>query len=139
MSRFGPALLVLVLCFTHAYGQAPLENAIATFNKGNGHVAFLGGSITQMNGYRPMVMEYLRKKFPHTDFTFTDAGLSSTCSTSGAFRFRDHVLAKGNVDLLFVEFAVNDDQDARHNERECIRGMEGVVRQLRLANPEADV
>jgi len=104
-----------------------------------GHVAFLGGSITEMNGYRPMVMEILRRRFPETRFTFTNAGISSTCSTTGAFRLADHVLKHGRVDLLFVEYAVNDDQDAAHAPRECIRGMEGVIRRTRLHNPAADI
>ena len=104
-----------------------------------GHVAFLGGSITEMEGYRPMVCEMLQKRFPETQFTFTAAGVSSTCSTTGAFRFQDEVLSKGTVDMLFVEFAVNDDQDARHSREECIRGMEGIIRHLRMANPRADI
>jgi len=104
-----------------------------------GHVAFIGGSITEMNGYRPMVCEILEKRFPETEFTFPDAGISSTCSTTGAFRLGRDVLAKGPVDLFFVEFAVNDDQDAGHARRECIRGMEGIVRQVRAHNPCADI
>ena len=32
-----------------------------------GHVAFIGGSITEMNGYRPMVCDMLEKRFPQTD------------------------------------------------------------------------
>jgi lysophospholipase L1-like esterase len=107
--------------------------------KKTGHVAFMGGSITAMNGYRPMVTAFLAKRFPQTKFTFTDAGISSTCSTSGAFRLKRDVLSKGPVDLFFVEFAVNDDQDAGHARRECIRGMEGVVRQIRRHNPRADI
>ncbi|MDA1162827.1 MAG: SGNH/GDSL hydrolase family protein, partial [Planctomycetota bacterium] len=79
-----------------------------------GHVAFIGGSITEMNGYRPMVCDFLQKRHPETEFTFTDAGISSTCSTTGAFRLHRDVLAKGPVDLFFIEFAVNDDQDAGH-------------------------
>jgi lysophospholipase L1-like esterase len=104
-----------------------------------GHVAFLGGSITEMNGYRPLVTYFLTKRFPDTKFTFTNAGISSTCSTTGAFRLATDVLAKGPVDLLLVEFAVNDDQDAGHARRECVRGMEGIVRRLRAHNPNADV
>jgi len=49
------------------------------------------------------------------------------------------VLAKGPVDLFFIEFAVNDDQDAGHARRECIRGMEGIVRQVLTHNPNADI
>ncbi len=104
-----------------------------------GHVAFIGGSITEMNGYRPMVCEILKRRFPDTEFTFTDAGISSTCSTTGAFRLATDVLAKGPVDLFFIEFAVNDDQDAGHARRECIRGLEGIICQVRKHNPCADM
>ena len=72
-----------------------------------GHVAFIGGSITEMNGYRPMVCEDLQKRYPDTKFSFTAAGISSTCSTTGAFRLNRDVLSKGPVDLFFIEFAVN--------------------------------
>ena len=104
-----------------------------------GHVAFIGGSITEMNGYRPMVCEDLQKRYPETKFTFTAAGISSTCSTTGAFRLNRDVLSKGPVDLFFIEFAVNDDQDAGHARRECIRGMEGIIRQCRKHNPNMDI
>lgn len=104
-----------------------------------GHVAFLGGSITEMNGYRPMVATFLEEAFPETEFTFTNAGIASTCSTTGACRLTRDVLSHGPVDLLFVEFAVNDDQDAAHTREECIRGMEGIVAQARRHNPRVDI
>jgi acetyl esterase/lipase/lysophospholipase L1-like esterase len=104
-----------------------------------GHVAFIGGSITEMNGYRPRICEWLQRRFPDTEFEFTAAGISSTCSSTGAFRLQRDVLAQGPVDLLFVEFAVNDDQDAAHSADECVQGMEGIIRHLRQHNPEADV
>jgi len=104
-----------------------------------GRVAFIGGSITEMNGYRPMVCESLKKRFPTTDFTFIDAGISSTCSTTGAFRLDRDVLSGGPVDLFFIEFAVNDDQDGHHTRAECIRGVEGVIRHARQNNPKMDI
>ncbi len=120
--------------------RGSLDNSRIRFEReGEGHVAFIGGSITEMNGYRPMVMDLLKKRFPRARFTFTDAGISSTCSTTGAFRLEADVLSKGPVDLFFVEFAVNDDQDAGHARRECIRGMEGIVRHTRRHNPNADI
>lgn len=122
----------------HARGE--LTNSLGQFTRERtGHVAFMGGSITEMNGYRPMLCEFLQQRFPETKFTFTDAGISSTCSTTGAFRLERDVLSKGPVDLFFVEFAVNDDQDAMHARRECIRGMEGIVRHVRQHNPNADI
>jgi len=139
------ALAVLQACFAAAGAAKPKPNVVRRGKLANcrvqfekkktGHVAFIGGSITEMNGYRPMVCDLLKKRFAHTKFTFTDAGISSTCSTTGAFRLADHVLAKGPVDLFFIEFAVNDDQDALHARRECIRGMEGIIRHCRKYNP----
>ena len=103
-----------------------------------GTVAFLGGSITEMEGYRPRVEAFLRSTFPDTEFRFINAGISSTCSTTGAFRLGRDVLDH-DPDLLFVEFAVNDDQDAGHAPRECVRGMEGIIRQARKSNPAMDI
>ena len=120
--------------------RSALGNCRVQFERNKtGHVAFIGGSITQMNGYRPMVSAMLTKRFPDTKFTFTDAGISSTCSTTGAGRLVSDVLSKGPVDLFFIEFAVNDDQDAGHKLRECIRGMEGIIRHGRTYNPNMDI
>jgi lysophospholipase L1-like esterase len=106
---------------------------------GKGRVAFIGGSITEMDGYRPMVCESLKKRFPKTEFDFIAAGISSTCSTTGAFRLETDVLSKGPIDLLFVEFAVNDDQDAHHSRENCIRGLEGILQHARKSNPAMDI
>lgn len=107
--------------------------------KKEGHVAFIGGSITEMHGYRPRVCNMLRKRFPSTKFNFTAAGISSTCSTTGAFRLDRDVLSKGPVDMLFIDFTVNDDQDAGHSRENCIRGMEGMIAQARAHNPHVDI
>ena len=116
-----------------------LNSRLKFEREGRGHVAFIGGSITEMNGYRPMVCADLERRFPECEFTFTDAGVSSTCSTTGAFRLAADVLSHGPVDLFFIEFAVNDDQDAAHARRECIRGMEGILRHALMHNPEMDI
>lgn len=102
-------------------------------------VAFMGGSITEMNGYRPMVCDLLKKRFSQTTFNFIDAGISSTCSTTGAMRLQRDVLKDQAVDLFFIEFAVNDDQDAMHTREECIRGLEGIIRHARRVNPNMDI
>jgi lysophospholipase L1-like esterase len=115
-----------------------LQQALRKFREQRvGRVVFLGGSITEMQGYRPLVESWLRETFPETQFSFVNAGIASTCSHTGAFRFQRDVVADGSADLLFVEFAVNDDQDAHHDADGCIRGMEGVVRQLFTGNPAA--
>ncbi|MEM1297150.1 MAG: SGNH/GDSL hydrolase family protein [Verrucomicrobiota bacterium] len=125
----------------HAILRGTYQNSQIRFEREKaGHVVVLGGSITEnKSGHSQMVPEWLEKRFPDTNFQFTNAGISSTCSTSGAFRLRDHVLATGPVDLLIVEFAVNDDQDAGHALKEAVRGMEGIVQHTREHNPAADI
>src|SRR5436190_2809780 len=81
--------------------RGALDNARIKFTADKkGTVAFMGGSITEMNGYRPMVCDLLKKRFPETKFTFIDAGIASTCSTTGAFRLTTDVFANGPVDLF---------------------------------------
>ncbi|WP_161604333.1 SGNH/GDSL hydrolase family protein [Roseiconus nitratireducens] len=105
---------------------------------GRGTVAFLGGSITEMQGYRPLVMASLRQRFPEVEFQFVNAGIASTCSHTGAFRLHHDVLS-AKPDLLFVEFAVNDDQDAGHSYQDAVRGMEGIVRAAKSVEPTMDL
>lgn len=122
----------------HVRLRGHLQQALRKFQQQRvGRVVFLGGSITEMQGYRPLVERWLKETFSETQFTFVNAGIASTCSHTGAFRFQRDVMADGPADLLFVEFAVNDDQDAHHDADGCIRGMEGVVRQLFRGNPAA--
>jgi hypothetical protein len=104
------------------------------------HIAFLGGSITQSpDGHVKTVSAWFKQRYPGSPLLVTNAGLSSTCSTSGAFRLGRDVLSQGPVDLLIVEFAVNDDQDARHTRQAAIRGMEGIVRATLKHNPSAEI
>ena len=107
----------------------------------NGRVAFLGGSITANSGWRDATMRDLQQRFPETQFDFISAGIPSLGSVPHAFRLEQDILAHGPVDLIFVEAAVNDhNYDNLTNRFElALRGMEGVVRHLRMANPATDV
>ncbi|MBM4152211.1 MAG: SGNH/GDSL hydrolase family protein [Kiritimatiellaceae bacterium] len=103
-----------------------------------GRIAFLGGSITAADGWRDHVMKYFQEKFPETRFEFIAAGIGSLGSVPHAFRLERDVLSKGPVDLLFVEAAVNDSSNTA-DPNHMLRGMEGVVRHMRLANPQTDI
>jgi sialidase-1 len=143
-------LVFLVLTVNIAFGQsinsvdyhtnrASLKNSYLKFQQEKkGRVAFLGGSITYNGGWRDSVCNYLKEKFPETEFDFVAAGIPSMGSTPAAFRFERDVLKNGKVDLLFEEAAVNDDTNTRTPD-EMIRGMEGIVRHARIANPSCDV
>lgn len=119
--------------------REPLVNSLkAITEQKQATVAFIGGSITEMDGYRPMVCNWLESSFPETQFNFVNAGISSTCSTTGAFRLERDVLSS-NPDLVLIEFAVNDDQDASHSREVCIRGMEGIIRHIKREHPSTDL
>lgn len=119
----------------HASGTIARKQPIAA--------AFLGGSITEGAGasdasrtsYRAMTGQFLTDRFADSAVTCVNAGVGGTNSTFGAHRFQDHVLRHGPIDLLFVEFAVNDGTDRE----ESIRGMEGIVRQCRRLSPDTDI
>jgi hypothetical protein len=116
-----------------------LSNCRIRFEKEmKGRVAFLGGSITAMEGWRGLAQSDLVRRFPETDFDFIDAGIPSLGSTPHAFRFSRDVLARGPVDLLFLEAAVNDEANGQ-TALEMLRGMEGVVLQARMSNPAMDI
>lgn len=125
--------------FSEINERGSLQNSYLRFEKERkGRVAFLGGSITEMSGWRTMIQQQLKQRFPYTQFEFVDAGIGSTGSVPGSFRLENDVLSKGRVDLLFVEAAVNDHTNGFSPEAQ-VRGMEGEVRHALLANPETDV
>lgn len=106
-------------------------------------IAFLGGSITEGAGasdanitsWRALIGRYLKDSFSTNHVTCINAGVGGTNSTFGAHRLQEHVLNQGEIDVLFVEFSVNDDDDRE----ESIRGMEGIVRQCRRLSPLTDI
>lgn len=119
--------------------RSNLNNCRIKFEKEKkGRVAFLGGSITYNPGWRVMVSEYLKNKFPDTGFEFIYAGIPSLGSTPGAMRFSRDVLSKGKIDLLFQEAAVNDATNGIKPEQQ-LRGMEGIVYQALRSNPCMDI
>jgi acyl-CoA thioesterase-1 len=106
-------------------------------------VAFIGGSITEGAGasdaattsWRALTESYLKQQFSSEKVMCINAGVGGTTSTFGAHRLHSHVLSQGDIDLLFVEFSVNDGDDRE----ESIRGMEGIVRQCRRHSPRTDI
>lgn len=99
-------------------------------------IAFLGGSITNMTGWRTNIMNYFETKFPSTKFEFIEAGIGGKGSKYHAFRLQRDVFHKGKVDLLFLESAVND---RGLDNKIKLRAHEGIIRQARQINPEIDI
>ncbi|MFH5805750.1 SGNH/GDSL hydrolase family protein, partial [Alienimonas sp. DA493] len=115
----------------HVRGGLPWTHVMLE-KRGAVRVVFLGGSITEGAGYRPLVEQGLRERYPQVEWTFVNAGISSTGSTTGVFRARDAISVDGRaaagVTLLIAEAAVNDDQDEKLPAGEAGWGMEGVAR-----------
>ncbi|SJZ46605.1 SGNH/GDSL hydrolase family protein [Sediminibacterium ginsengisoli] len=101
-------------------------------------VAFLGGSITNMKGWRDQTEAYLKMQYPDIAFTFINAGIPSLGSVPHVFRLQRDVLDKGKIDLLFVESAVNDHVNGTAAIQQQ-RALEGIIRHARSTNPYMDI
>ncbi|MDX9868811.1 MAG: SGNH/GDSL hydrolase family protein [Kiritimatiellia bacterium] len=98
-------------------------------------VAYLGGSITSMQGWRNKTTDWLKATYPQATFREVHAAIGGTGSDLGVFRLGRDVLAH-NPDLLFVEFATNDGGQAPE---QIWRSMEGIVRQTWKHDPLTDI
>lgn len=123
--------------FIHAYGK--LENLwFRIHHKEEVTVAFLGGSITNMTGWRNKVEQYLAGQYPATRFRFLNAGIPSLGSLPHAFRLQHDVLSKGRIDLLFIEAAVNDYVNGTPAIQQQ-RALEGIIRHALTANRNMNI
>ena len=98
-------------------------------------VAYLGGSITAMNGWRNLTTDWLRATYPQAKFKEIHAAIGGTGSNLGVFRVA-HDALRHNPDLLFVEFATND---GGAQPQAIWRSMEGIVRQTWKKDPSTDI
>lgn len=117
-------------------GLANVHRAVVQNKKAT--VAFLGGSITYNEGWRTKTCAYLKESFPETDFRFIKAGIPSLGSLPHVFRLSTDLPDLKNVDLLFVEAAVNDRANGTDSLTQ-IRDLEGIVQQAKKANPAMDI
>ena len=69
-------------------------------------VAYLGGSITAANGWRPKSLAWFQSQYPNAQLIEINAAISGTGSDYGACRIATDVLSM-NPDLVFMEHRVN--------------------------------
>ena len=113
-----------------------LPNVVAKLKRGaDVSIAYLGGSITAQDGWRPKTLNWLRQKFPGVKISEINAAIGGTGSDLGVFRLQHDVLDH-KPDLLFVEFAVNDGGASTGQIYRC---MEGIVRQTWKKDPLVDI
>ncbi|MDR1270260.1 MAG: SGNH/GDSL hydrolase family protein [Planctomycetaceae bacterium] len=143
----GLFIFVPFVCFaeTPEFRHVPMEllqirdgvgNVFEKLSKGETvKIAYLGGSITAANGWRPKTTEWFKKTFSNAKIEEIHAAIGGTGSDLGVFRIARDVL-QYQPDLLFVEFAVNDGGALPEK---IWRSMEGIVRQTWKANPKTDI
>lgn len=113
-----------------------MPNLIKKLEEGKSvRIAYLGGSITEQDGWRVHSRKYLARKYPEARVEEINAAIGGTGSDLGCLRVGADVIAK-NPDAVFVEFAVND---AFRNPREIFGDMEGIVRQIWAKSKETDI
>ena len=151
MKRYASWVVAAAVSVACAAGEVPVYQTVKAEKirprEGIGHVmkkiqagqevsvAYLGGSITAANGWRPKTTAWLQKTFPNATFKEIAAAIGGTGSDLGVFRLGHDVL-QFNPDLLFVEFAVNDGGAAPESIWRC---MEGIVRQTWKKDPQTDI
>ena len=102
---------------------------------GEVRIAYLGGSITAQDGWRPQSLRWFQERFPAAKLSEINAAIGGTGSDLGVFRLQHDVLAR-HPTLLFVEFAVNDGGAPADQIYRC---MEGIVRQTWKNDPTTDI
>src|SRR5256885_15342989 len=98
-------------------------------------IAYLGGSITAQDGWRPKTLNWFRQQFPNARVSEINAEVGGTGSDLGVFRLQHDILQK-KPDLLFIEFAVNDGGAPTLQIYRC---MEGIIRQTWKHDSATDV
>ena len=98
------------------------------------NIVFLGGSITQNDGYRNLICDWFTKQYGDR-FNFVNSGWGGTDSAMGADRLYFDV-GTYDPDLVFVEFAVDDRGQTDEN---IARNMESIVRQIYDLNDTTEI
>jgi lysophospholipase L1-like esterase len=110
-----------------------LPNFFAKLEKGGPvRIAYLGGSITAANGWRPKSLAAFKSQYPGIEMIEINAAISGTGSDFGACRMAADVLSR-DPDLVFMEHRVNGGGGFE------AKSVEGIVRQIWRKNPRTDI
>ena len=113
-----------------------IGNVLAKLRSGASvKIAYFGGSITEMDGWRRLSREWLKGRYPDCAIDEIAAAIGGTGSGLGVYRYGQDVLDK-NPDLVFVEFATND---SGAKPEDIWRNFDGIVLQTWKRNPKTDI
>ncbi len=110
--------------------RSGMKNTIAKLEKGEDvTVAYVGGSITEGETWRPLTTAWLKQQYPDANITEVAVAMSGTGADLAACRLDEEILAY-NPDLLFVEYAANSGTE---------KDVEGIARKLWAQDATADL
>lgn len=108
-------------------------------------VLFLGGSITcgceasdRSKGWAGLVGRWLADQPQSGNCRQINSSISGTGSFLAAMRLRQHVLPY-RPDAVFVEFSVNDLEDAQKEPEMVIASLDSIIQQLLSSNPQTAI
>lgn len=110
-----------------------LPNFLTKLNKkGTVRIAYLGGTISEANGWRIKSLNWLKSLYPKVNFKEFNASISETGSDFAACRLNPDVLAH-NPDLIFLEHRIDGGSGFEE------QSVEGIIRQIWKQNPRTDI
>jgi len=117
--------------------RGSLANTKRALKQGKLTIGFIGGSITDprpRHNWPEPVIGWFVGTFPHVRIVVENAGIGATGSDLAVFRAKRDLIERG-CDIVFVEYAVNDNEVPTERR---MRTREGLLRQL-LADGSRDV
>lgn len=109
--------------------RSPLLRLREAIASGEARLGFIGGSITDArprHNWPEPVIAWLVETYPQVRFSVENAAIGATGSELAVFR-AEHDLIERGCDIVFVEYAVNDDGIPRDKR---MRTREGLLRKL---------
>ncbi len=95
-------------------------------------IAYLGGTISEANGWRINSLEWLKTQYPKVNFVEINAAIAETGSDFAACRVTDDVLLH-HPDLVFLEHKIDGGGGFE------AQSVEGIIRQIWKQNPQTDI
>lgn len=118
--------------------RRPLKHTLEAIKNGELTIGFIGGSITDPRGknrWPEPVIAWFVKNFPNVRITVENAAIGATGSDLAALRVEKDLLCR-NCDLIFIEYAVNDNEQPAEKR---FRTREGLIRKVLSYKKKSDV